>query len=180
MDITISSLEATLSPSFVRLLKKSLLHHIHFCILVCTYIYILLNLDNYLIGTNDFVNWSRSKYDPFIHPRANDTEIANFQDWPVQSKLRGSPPNAWVGVPEPYDRAPFDPYWSQNWTSWNWNSNDADSCCMHADVNVTHIIWGASTQGHPPNLPLTGTDAGANVIGVADMPLTQFFSACFD
>lgn len=133
-----------------------------------------------LVRTNDFQTWSHSKYYPFIQPQHNDSLIADLQNWPAEAKIRGSPPNAGVGEPEPFDKVPFDPYWHQNWTSWNWNSNDADSCCMHADVKTAHLIWGASTQGKDPSLPLTGSDAGANVIASADMPLTKFFAAAFD
>lgn len=59
-------------------------------------------------------------------------------------------------------------------------SNDADICCMHPDVKDAYVIWGASTQGKPPDPPLTGHDAGVNVVGVRrDMPLTELLATYF-
>lgn len=60
------------------------------------------------------------------------------------------------------------------------NSNDADICCMHANVSdKAYVIWGASTQGGPPKPPLTGTDAGTNAVGVAPMALTEMLAGYF-
>ena len=51
---------------------------------------------------------------------------------------------------------------------------------MNANVSASaYVIWGASTQGRPPNLPLTGRDAGTNAVGYAPMALTEMLAAYF-
>lgn len=51
---------------------------------------------------------------------------------------------------------------------------------MHPDVKDSYVIWGASTQGKPPDSPLTGHDAGVNVVGVRrGMPLTELLASYF-
>lgn len=131
--------------------------------------------------TQDFVSWTESTRAPFIFPDEGDAAVAPFTGFGLTAASRGSPPNAHVGVPEPFPRRPFLPYWAgSNWTAWVQNSNDADVCCMHADVADAYVIWGASTQGRPPGPPLTGTDAGTNAVAVAPgMRLDAMLAAYF-
>jgi hypothetical protein len=135
----------------------------------------------HLLRTADFLSWNTSKIDPFIEPSAGDGLVADLAGFPAWAKVKGSPPNKYVGVPEPYDRVPFLPDWQQYWQAWSQNSNDADVCCMHGDVdNITYFIWGASTQGGPPQPPLTGTVACTNVVAKVDgAPLWQVLSEVF-
>jgi hypothetical protein len=136
----------------------------------------------HMYRTLDFVAWEESNPSPFITPAEGDAEVAPFQDFPAAATIKGSPPNLHVGVPQPYPRRPFTPYWQgSNWTSWVENSNDADICCLHANVSdAAYIIWGASTQGRPPKPPLTGTDAGTNAVAIAQgLPLWEMLSAYF-
>ena len=137
-----------------------------------------------LYRTTDFAAWTESAPAPFIAPAAGDAEVAPFAGFAREaSTIKGSPPNVKniVGQPEPFPRLPFLPYWAgANWTSWVHNSNDADVCCMHTDVPDAYVIWGASTQGGPPDPPLDGTDAGTNAVGVAvGMPLDAMLAAYF-
>lgn len=137
----------------------------------------------YMYRTLDFVSWEESNPSPFIAPDEGDAEVAPFQNFPAAATTKGSPPNLHVGIPEAYPRRPFVPYWQgSNWTSWVENSNDADICCLHANVSdAAYIIWGASTQGRPPSLPLTGTDAGTNAVGIAQgLPLWEMLTAYFE
>eukprot|EP00039_Didymoeca_costata_P007837 m.104457 g.104457 ORF g.104457 m.104457 type:complete len:145 (-) comp13843_c0_seq2:18-452(-) len=92
------------------------------------------------------------------------------------STVKGSPPRG-----EDDAHKPFVPYWRDNPHSWDENSNDADLCCIHENVSDTYIIWGASTQGRSPKPPLTGTDAGTNVVGMArGVPLQHFLPLYFN
>ena len=68
---------------------------------------------------------------------------------------------------EPYKFVPFLPYWQDDWQAWSRNSNDADMCCMHANVSDTYVLWGASGQGGAPSAPLTGSDGSTNVLAKA-------------
>ena len=135
----------------------------------------------HMYRTTDFVTWTESTPAPFIAPSIEDAAVAPYSGFPAAALVKGSPPNAFVGVPEPFPRRPYDPYWEgANWTAWVHNSNDADVCCMHAAVNDSaYVIWGASTQGGPPLPPLTGSDAGTNAVGVAPMALTEMLAAYF-
>lgn len=120
-----------------------------------------------LVRSADFVSWNTSTVNPFIQPSANDSQVAPFANFSAAAAYKGSPPNAYVGVPEPYPRLPFVPYWRDNMHSWDMNSNDADMCCVQGPMNHSaYFIWGASTQGRPPAAPLDGTDAGTNVVAV--------------
>ena len=134
-----------------------------------------------LYRTQDCVTWTESARAPFIAPDEGDAAVAPFAGFANTAGTRGSPPYAHVGVPEPYPRRPFVPYWAgSNWTAWVHNSNDADVCCMHTDVPDGYVIWGASTQGGPPGPPLTGTDAGTNAVAVAPgMRLDALLAAYF-
>lgn len=134
-----------------------------------------------LYRTSDFVSWAESSPAPFIAPGEGDAAVAPFAGFAATAATRGSPPNAHVGVPEPFPRRPFSPFWEgANWTAWVRNSNDADICCMHTDVGESYVIWGASTQGGPPGPPLTGSDAGTNAVAVADgLRLDELLAAYF-
>ena len=127
------------------------------------------------------MSWTESTRAPFIVPDEGDAAVAPFAGFAQTAAARGSPPNAHVGVPEPFPRRPFLPFWAgSNWTAWVRNSNDADVCCMHVDVLDAYVIWGASTQGRPPGLPLTGSDAGTNAVAVAaGMRLDAMLAAYF-
>ena len=134
----------------------------------------------FLYRTIDFQTWEGSAPSPFISPSIGDAAIAPFLAFGAGARVRGSPPNAHVGVPEPFARRPFDPYWmGAKYSAWVRNSNDADVCCLHADVRATYVIWGASTQGESPGPPLTGTDAGTNAVGVGVLPLDDFLGTYF-
>lgn len=136
----------------------------------------------YLYRTLDFRVWEESNPSPFIVPSEEDAGVAPYSDFAgrIRTLGLGSPPNKYVGVPEPFPHRPYVPYWTgTNWSAWVANSNDADICCMHADVTEAYVIWGASTQGRPPKSPLTGTDAGTNAVGVAPMPLTTMLTRYF-
>jgi hypothetical protein len=135
-----------------------------------------------LFRTQDFVSWSESTPSPFIFPGADDSLISPFQDFAHRSTYLGSPPNKYVGVPEPYPSLPFNPWWmgATNYTAWDKNSNDGDVCCMHKGVPNAYVVWGASTQGGPPSPPLDGTDASTNSVGVAtNMTLVGLLAAYF-
>ena len=133
-----------------------------------------------LFRTLDFMNWTESTPSPFISPSFQDAFVSPYNGFAAAAKHKGSPPAKYVGVPEPFPFVPFDPVWTENWESWNNFSNDADFCCMHADLsNISYVIWGASTQGRVPQPPLTGSDASTNSIGVAAMPLIDLLAAYF-
>ncbi len=121
-----------------------------------------------LVRTADFQTWNTSTIDPFIEPSVGDGYVAPFANFPAWAKIKGSPPNRYVGVPEPYPHQPFVPVWQSAVSSWSVNSNDADMCCMHANITTTWFSWGASTQGWPPQPPLTGSDASTNVVATND------------
>jgi hypothetical protein len=133
----------------------------------------------WLVRSQDFRSWQVSDPSPFLAPSAGDALIAPFQNFAAVAARKGSPPAAHVGVPEPDPFVPFQPVWMSNWTSWSMNSNDADFCCMHADVASAHLIWGASTQGRRPLPPLDGSDASTNSVATAAMPLTELLAAYF-
>ena len=121
-----------------------------------------------LYRTQDFSTWAESSPAPFIAPSEGDAAVAPYCDFPALALVDGSPPAAHVGVPEPFPRRPFLPYWAgSNWSSWSQNSNDADICCMHADVPVAYVVWGASTQGRPPQPP---RHAGNIYVSAARVP----------
>ena len=137
-----------------------------------------------LYRSTDFAAWTESSPSPFIAPAEGDAAVAPYADFAAQASTRkGSPPNYnnHVGLAEPFPHLPFAPYWSgANWTAWVHNSNDADVCCMHADVPDAYVIWGASTQGGAPDPPLDGSDAGTNAVGVAaGLPLDAMLAAYF-
>lgn len=120
-----------------------------------------------LFRTLNFSSWTESSPSPFLAPSAEDALVSPYAGFPaVASTQKGSPPQAHVGVPEPFPFVPFDPVWGTNWTAWAINSNDADFCCQHVNVSDAWLIYGTSTQGRPPKAPLDGTDAGTNSVAV--------------
>eukprot|EP00051_Salpingoeca_urceolata_P016628 m.222144 g.222144 ORF g.222144 m.222144 type:complete len:384 (+) comp18732_c1_seq9:288-1439(+) len=132
-----------------------------------------------LLRTEDFQTWQESTPSPFISPAATHAQVANLSNFPVAAKHKGSPPNKYVGIPEPDPIVTFNPSWRDNWQAWLENSNDADICCMHGDVKESWVLWGGSTQGGHPAPPLDGTDAGVNVVATANMPLTDLLAKYF-
>jgi hypothetical protein len=64
---------------------------------------------------------------------------------------------------------------------WDWNSNDADVCCMNSAANssVSYVIWGAGTQGRKPKAPLTKANHCANVVATANVSLPQLLADHF-
>ena len=106
-----------------------------------------------LFRTLDFISWQESSPAPFIFPSAGDGLVSQYNGFAAVATKKGSPPQAHVGVPEPYPFVPFDPVWTTNWTSWSRNSNDADFCCQHVNVSDAWVIWGADTQGGRPGPP---------------------------
>lgn len=135
----------------------------------------------FLYRTQDFSTWQESNPSPFLAPSAEDALIAPYADFASRAGQVGTPTPLYVGVPDsglPF--RPYAPYWmGTNWTSWVWNNNDADMCCMHSDVKQAYVIWGASTQGGPPHPPLNGKDAGTNSLGISSMALPDMLSAYF-
>lgn len=127
-----------------------------------------------LLRTQDFHTWQTSTPSPFLQPSANDTQVAPYCNFAAEASIKGSPPRGQIAK-----KVPFVPYWRDNWKAWDKNSNDADICCMHPDLNVSYVIWGVSTQGRAPSPPLTGHDAGANAVAVANMPLDKLLMAYF-
>lgn len=133
-----------------------------------------------LFRTTDFSTWEESTPAPFIFPSAGDELVSPYNGFASVAKTKGSPPQAHVGVPEPFPFVPFNPVWITNRTAWDVNSNDGDFCCMHVDVPDSYVVWGASTQGRAPSPPLTGTDASTNSVGVAHgMQLQELLAAYF-
>ena len=63
-----------------------------------------------------------------------------------------------------------------------WNSNDADVCCMGkgGEHGVSYVIWGAGTQGKAPEPPLTKANHCANVVGVANVSLPHLLADHFE
>jgi hypothetical protein len=134
----------------------------------------------YLYRSSDLQNWEESNPSPFIVPTAGDGLISNLTGFTAAEAARkGSPPNSSPGVREPYAFVPFLPDWRDNWRAWSKNSNDADMCCMHANVSQSYVLWGASGQGGHPDPPLTGSDGSTNVLASAPMPLDKLLMLYF-
>jgi hypothetical protein len=69
-----------------------------------------------------------------------------------------------------------------NISLWDWNSNDADLCCMTTDpkmANLSYVIWGAGTQGRTPKPPLTKANHCANVVATANVSLPHLLADHF-
>mmetsp|Transcript_1515 Transcript_1515/g.3944 ORF Transcript_1515/g.3944 Transcript_1515/m.3944 type:complete len:359 (+) Transcript_1515:48-1124(+) len=65
----------------------------------------------------------------------------------------------------------------QNVSDWDWNSNDADVCCTGGS-SPSFLVWGASTQGHKPDLP-PGSPSCTNAIGRANVTLEVLLDSFF-
>ncbi len=107
-----------------------------------------------LLRTRDFVSYERSKNAPFIEPTVEDGQIAPFAGFPKVAESRGFLPMA------------------NDTSRWDWNSNDADVCCMGGG-NSSWVIWGAGTQGAAPKPPLSKANHCANIVATANLSLAQ-------
>jgi hypothetical protein len=72
----------------------------------------------------------------------------------------------------------------ENTSRWDWNSNDADVCCITSTSDERYatksfVIWGAGTQGRVPEPPLTKANHCANVVATANMSLPELLAAHF-
>ena len=113
-----------------------------------------------LIRTRDFKVWERSPNRPFIEPSPADGTIAPYAGFPELAQARGFVP-------------------MENTSRWDWNSNDADVCCMNSKADVSYVVWGAGTQGRTPHPPLTKANHCANVIATANISLPQLLANHF-
>jgi len=66
-----------------------------------------------------------------------------------------------------------------HWSSWDWNSNDADVCCMDPSVEGSYMVWGASTQGRAPKPPVPRNQSCVNVVGTSPLKLPALLDAFF-
>jgi hypothetical protein len=116
-----------------------------------------------LVRTRDFKTWEHSPNAPFIKPTPKDGTVSPFAGFPAVASARG-----------------FDPM-AADTSRWDWNSNDADVCCMNAaaGTNQSWVIWGAGTQGKAPKPPLTRANHCANVVAVANVSLPQLLADHF-
>merc|ERR1740117_596849 len=91
-----------------------------------------------------------------------DGTVSEFAGFPAIAAARG-----------------FEPM--ENTTRWDWNSNDADVCCMNSggEEGVSYVIWGAGTQGQAPLQPLTKANHCANVVATANVSLPQLLADHF-
>ena len=130
-----------------------------------------------LLRTKDFHSFTESNPSPFVSPTPADAQVSPYANFAKEaSTTKGSPPRGETNL----THVPFVPAWRDNPTAWDRCSNDADICCMHPDVQDAYVIWGASTQGSPPDAPLTGSDAGVNVVGIKKgLPLTELLASYF-
>lgn len=116
-----------------------------------------------LVRTSDFKTWESSKNAPFIKPTPADAQVSPFAAFPKVANERG-----------------FDPM-NEDWTRYDWNSNDADVCCMTSDVyDKAYVIWGAGTQGKTPKPPLTRANHCTNVVAVANISLSELLMKHFE
>jgi hypothetical protein len=67
-----------------------------------------------------------------------------------------------------------------HWDAWDFNSNDADVCCMDPAVNGSFLVWGASTQGGAPKPPVPHNQSCVNVVGTSPLKLPELLDAFFD
>eukprot|EP00040_Diaphanoeca_grandis_P028184 m.162147 g.162147 ORF g.162147 m.162147 type:complete len:355 (+) comp31264_c0_seq6:521-1585(+) len=114
----------------------------------------------FVLRSTNLKNWTKSTRGPLIYPTAADAQIAPY-----------------AGFPQDYIRQKFEPM-HQNWTLWDWNSNDGDVCCMSPNATESWLVWGASTQGAPPHPP--ATECCTNAIGHSSMPLPELLKAYFE
>jgi len=108
----------------------------------------------------DLRNWSASPHNPLIQPRPADAKIAPYADFAASATRKG-----------------FIPM-ENNWTLWDWNSNDGDICCMAPGSNMSWLVWGASTQGRKPKPPVT--HGCTNAIATSTMPLSDLLAAYYN
>ena len=116
-----------------------------------------------LIRTRDFKTWERSPHAPFIAPSPADGLVAPFNGFPAVAAARG-----------------FGPMATPNTDRWDWNSNDADVCCMDMDAERSYVVWGAGTQGHAPKPPLTKANHCTNVVVISNVSLPQLLTSHFE
>ena len=70
----------------------------------------------------------------------------------------------------------------ENTMLWDWNSNDADVCCITKDAasiystNNSFVIWGADTQGGTPEPPNTKANHCCNIVATSAMSLPDYSS----
>lgn len=82
----------------------------------------------------------------------------------------------YVGFAKDAKRKEFDVL-AAHLDEWDWNSNDADVCCLGGSVGA-FIIWGASTQGGASKLP-PGVPGMTNAIGFRNSTLQELLEAFF-
>ena len=70
-----------------------------------------------LVRTADFHTWESSPNSPFVAPHSYDANVSSYAGFPAVAKDRGFLPM------------------HADYTKWDWNSNDADVCCMTDQVN---------------------------------------------
>eukprot|EP01065_Artemidia_motanka_P028046 TRINITY_DN33257_c0_g1_i1.p2 TRINITY_DN33257_c0_g1~~TRINITY_DN33257_c0_g1_i1.p2 ORF type:complete len:334 (+),score=96.20 TRINITY_DN33257_c0_g1_i1:61-1062(+) len=114
----------------------------------------------YLLRSKDLQSWEGPV--EMISPTAADAQVAPF-----------------CGFPENEVRKGF-PVMSANWDHWDWNSNDADVCCMHPDVSSGWLVWGAGTQGRAPKPPVPGFPDCINAVGNSSLKLPDLLPAFFE
>ena len=126
-----------------------------------------------LYRTRDFINWERAPTanTPWIASSAADAQVSNIAGFNAQvAEARFFSPDM-VGP--------------SNYTRWDWNSNDADVCCMTKNKTSVYatskswVIWGAGTQGKTPKPPLTRANHCANIVATANMSLPELLAAHF-
>ena len=123
----------------------------------------------FLTRTSDFMYWEQSPNQPFIQPSARDATISSLNGFPAVAESSGFLPM------------------HDNYSRWDWNSNDADVCCMTPPGmkmpdggHKAYVVWGAGTQGKPPAPPLTRANHCANIVGVANMSLQELLMRHFE
>jgi hypothetical protein len=124
-----------------------------------------------LVRTANFQTWERSKNAPFIEPTMADGLVSPFAGFPGVAVARGFTP-------------------MKNTSRWDWNSNDADVCCMNGHARAdnhgegeasygSYVIWGAGTQGKTPLAPLTKANHCVNVVATANLSLPELLANHF-
>lgn len=126
-----------------------------------------------LYRTTDFKTWASAPKTntPWIESSAADAQISNIAGFNSDvAKTRKFAPD--MAGPSNYSR-------------WDWNSNDADVCCMTKNKSSVYatskswVLWGAGTQGKAPKPPLTRANHCANVVAAANMSLPELLAAHF-
>ena len=88
----------------------------------------------YLVRTRDFETWESSPNAPFIMHTEADAKVSPFAGFPAVQEARG-----------------FGPMAGNNWSRWDWNSNDAYVCCMtpSAPKDQAWVVWGRVRRASP-------------------------------